>query len=142
MQRGLRAGGKIYALSQAAEVSGRVMPLESGFCHVSLVADVRNVRARRLGGAAALAGLGLAGSTAMALIGVFGLFAAAPLLAFGLGGWAVAKSHASSDERVQVALEQVLDRLERGEIRPEHALPGPRASAFVRIAAEVRKTFQ
>lgn len=142
MQRGLRAGGKTYALSQAAEVGGRVLPLESGFCHVTLVADVRNMRARRLGGAAVLAGLGLAGSAAMALIGVFGLFAAVPLLGLGMGGWAVARSHSSGDERMQVALEQVLDRLERGEIRPEHALPGPRASAFGRIADELRKTFQ
>ncbi|HTR19366.1 MAG TPA: hypothetical protein VMH88_00820 [Gemmatimonadales bacterium] len=141
MQRGLRAGGKTYALSQAAEVSGRVLPLESGFCHVSLAADVRNVRARRLGGAGVLAGLGLAGTAAMALMGVFGLFAAVPLVAFGMGGWAVARTHASADERVQVGLEQVLDRLERGEIRPEHALPGPRASAFVRIADELRKNF-
>jgi hypothetical protein len=51
-------------------------------------------------------------------------------------------THRGENERVQVALEQVLDRLERGEIRPEHALPGPRASAFVRIADEIRKQFQ
>jgi len=142
MQRGLRAGGKHYALSEAAEVSGRVMALESGFCHVSLTADVRNLRVRRLGGAAVLAGVGVLGTAALAIIGAFGAFAALPLLAFGGGGWAVARMHASSDERVQVAMEQVLDRLERGEIRPEHALPGPRPSAFQRIADELRKSFE
>lgn len=142
MQRGLRAGGKSYSLAQAAEVSCRVMALESGFCHVSLVADVRNLRAQRLGGAAVLSGLGLAGTGAMTLIGVFGAFAIGPVLALGAAAWLVARSHGNQNDRVQVALEQVLDRLERGEIRPEHALPGPRASAFVRIADELRKTFQ
>ena len=142
MQRGLKTGGKTYALSQAAEVAGRVTSLESGFCHVSLVGDVRNLRTQRLGGAAVLGGLGLAGSGAMALIGVFGAFALAPAVVLGTAAWLVARSHRGSNERVQVALEQVLDRLERGEIRPEHALPGPRASAFVRIADELRKTFQ
>jgi hypothetical protein len=42
-----------------------------------------------------------------------------------------------------VALEQVLDRLERGEIRgatEQGALPG--AQTFVRIAEEVRKAFE
>jgi hypothetical protein len=51
-------------------------------------------------------------------------------------------SHRPQSERIQVGLEQVLDRLERGEIRPEHALPGPRGSAFLRIAEEIRKQFQ
>ena len=40
--------------------------------------------------------------------------------------------------RSQIGLEQVLDRLERGEIRPEHALPGSRVNAFVRLADEIR----
>jgi hypothetical protein len=35
-----------------------------------------------------------------------------------------------------------LDRLERGEIKPEHALPGQRAGTFTRIADEIRKTFE
>ena len=43
---------------------------------------------------------------------------------------------------MQVALEQVLDRLERGEIRPRQQLAGPRASAFVRIASEIRKSVE
>jgi hypothetical protein len=68
--------------------------------------------------------------------------AAAPAIVFAVGALPVLTGHGKQNERVQVALEQVLDRLERGEIRPEHALPGPRGSAFVRIADEIRKQFQ
>jgi hypothetical protein len=49
--------------------------------------------------------------------------------------------HGPENERVQVGLEQVLDRVERGEIKPEHGLPGPRGNALVRIAEELRKAF-
>ncbi len=66
----------------------------------------------------------------------------APPLAVWAAALTVARRHRSENERVQVALEQVLDRLERGEIRAEHALPGPKASPFVRIADEIRKTFE
>jgi len=41
-----------------------------------------------------------------------------------------------------VALEQVLDRMERGEIRSRQQLASPRASAFVRIASEIRKSVE
>src|SRR5204862_347222 len=50
IQRALGAGGRRFALARAAEVAGQVTPLESGFCHVQLVADVRNGRRQRLGG--------------------------------------------------------------------------------------------
>jgi hypothetical protein len=142
MQRGLKAGGKGYALARTVEVSGQVTPLESGFCHVRLAADVRNLRAARIGGAAALFSVGAVGTAVAIAIGVLLPLAAAPAALFALGAMPILAAHRGQNERVQVALEQVLDRLERGEIRPEHALPGPRASAFVRIADEIRKQFQ
>ena len=56
----------------------------------------------------------------------------------------VARSHVGPNERVAVAMEQVLDRLERGEIRADRALPSsPGAGgAFMRIAEEIKKSFQ
>jgi len=54
-----------------------------------------------------------------------------------LGGAMVARTYRSANERLQVALEQVLDRLERGDTRPA----GQAALPFVRIAEEVRKVF-
>src|SRR5262245_64651662 len=53
MRRGFKAGGRSFDLSRAKEVIGQVTQLESGFCHVRLTADVRNLRAAHIGGAAA-----------------------------------------------------------------------------------------
>jgi hypothetical protein len=142
MQRGLKAGGKGYALTRPVEISGQVTPLESGFCHVRLAADVRNLRAARIGAAAGLVSAGAVGTAVAIVIGVLLPLAALPAVLFAVGAMPVLTAHRGQNEKVQVALEQVLDRLERGEIRPEHALPGPRASAFVRIADEIRKQFQ
>lgn len=142
MQRGLKAGGKTYALTRATEIAGQVTPLESGFCHVQLVADMRNLRQARIGGAAALATVGAAGTGVAIALGVLFPVAVLPVAAFSLGALALLGGDRPLNERIQVGLEQVLDRLERGEIRPEHALPGPRGSAFLRIAEEIRKQFQ
>jgi len=142
MQRGLKAGGKGYTLTRPVEISGQVTPLESGFCHVRLAADVRNLRAARIGAAAGLVSAGAVGTAVAIVIGVLLPLAALPAVLFAVGAMPVLTAHRGQNEKVQVALEQVLDRLERGEIRPEHALPGPRASAFVRIADEIRKQFQ
>lgn len=142
IQRALGTRGKTYALARAAEIAGQVTPLEAGFCHVRLLADARNQRKARLGGAAALLALGATGTAAALAGGVLAPLALLPVLLFALGAVPVARAHRRENERTQVALEQVLDRLERGEIRPEHRLPGAGASAFVRIADEIRKTFQ
>lgn len=143
MQRGLRAGGRTYALTRAIEIAGQVTQLEPGFCHVRLSADVRNLRQGRLAGAAVLAGLGAAGSAVAVALGVLLPFTVLPVAGFGLLSLTTLVAGRSAQlERIEVALEQVLDRLERGEIRPEHSLPGPRASAFVRMADEIRKQFQ
>jgi len=142
MQRGLKAGGKTYALTRAVEIVGQVTPLESGFCHVQLSADVRNLRQARVGGAAGLVAAGATGTGVAIALGVLLPVAVLPAALFTLGALSLLGGHRPLNERIQVGLEQVLDRLERGEIRPEHALPGPRSSAFLRIADEIRKQFQ
>lgn len=142
IQRAIGAGGKKFALARADEVAGQVTPLESGFCHVGLLADVGNLRKGRIGGAATLAGLGAAAGGVLVVAGALAPFAYLPLPLLAGGALLVLQRHRRENEKVQIGLEQVLDRLERGEIRPEHQLPGPRASAFIRIADEIRKTFQ
>ena len=142
IQRALGSGGRRFALARAAEVAGHVTPLESGFCHVQLFADVRNVRRQRLGGAAVLLGMGAAATGAFVTMGVLAPFPFLPLLALGPAAVAVLRSHRLQHEQIQIGLDQVLDRLERGEIKPEHTLPGLKTSPFVRIADEIRKTFE
>jgi hypothetical protein len=146
MQRGLKVTGRAYALANALEIAGQVTPLEKGFCHVQLVADVRNLRRQRLGGASALAAIGtLATLAALSLglvTGAAEVVALVPAAAGGLGGLALARTHRGLAARVEVGLEQVLDRLERGEIRADHALPGARTNPLSRIADEIKKTFE
>jgi len=143
MQRGLKARGRTYNLSRAEQIEGQVTPLEAGFCHVRLSADVRNLRRARVGSAIGLTAAGLGGSAVAATIGILAPFAVVPALGFGVAALAALfAGRRAQYEKIEVGLEQVLDRLERGEIRAEHALPGPRASAFVRIAAEIRKQFE
>jgi len=143
IQRALGTKGKAYALARAAEVAGQVTQLEPGFCHVQLVANVQNLRRARLIGAGVLA---TAAGAAAALGAVVPIALISPILfvggaGLGIAAILVARRHRAQNERIQVGLEQVLDRLERGEIRPEHALPGPRGNPLVRIAEELRKAF-
>ncbi len=142
MKRGFGVGGKSYHLARAAEVSVAVTPLEEGYCHVALTADVSNSRSGVMAGAGTVAGIGVL-SSAILLAAVP---AALPLVlllpgALGLGiGASIPGAHRRRAARIQLALEQVLDGLERGEIRPRAALGGPRASAFVRIADEIKQS--
>jgi hypothetical protein len=138
IQRALGAGGRRFALARAAEVTGQVTPLEPGFCHVHLLADVSNLRRQRLSIAAALFGLGAAATGSFLLMAFLTPFAWAPAAAAGAAAVAALRAQRGQYEQVELGLEQVLDRLERGEIRPEHALPGLRVNAFVRLADEIR----
>ncbi len=142
IQRALMAHGRRYALAQATELTGQVAQLEPGFCHVQLVADIAKPRGARLIGASLALGVGV---LAALIAGPLGAVALVPYMAASgmvAASVVIVRRHRPENEKIVVSLEQVLDRLERGEIRAEHALPGPRASAFVRIADEIRKTFQ
>lgn len=141
IQRALSTG-RSYALARAGEIAGKVMQLEPGFCHVQLTADVRRERTVRLQGAGFVTLLGVAGTAAAIPLGVLMPWALLPLPLLAAGSAAILRRHGPENEKIQVCLEQVLDRLEHGEIRSEHALPSPRQSAFVRIADELRKALQ
>ena len=137
MKRGFGVGGKSYQLARALDVAVVVTQLEQGFCHVELVADISQTRQGLVGGAVAATGAGGAlAVTASAL----GAMLVVPAFAVVLGvtaGAAIVRNHRKAAERMQLALEQVLDRLEHGEIRSRH-LEDPHASPLFRIAAEIR----
>jgi hypothetical protein len=147
IQRAL-AGGRKYALARIVEVTSQVVPLETGFCLVRFEANVKNQRAGRVGGGVAMTLGGLGVSAALLAIGLPLPAAEAlsllPGASLTLGGFFVARSHVAPNDRIVVALEQVLDRLERGEIRVEKGLPpgpGP-MGAFMRVAEEIKKSLQ
>jgi predicted transcriptional regulator len=142
MKRGLSLEGKAYHLARALDVSVQLNGLEDGYCHAELAADVRNLREQAVAGIGVLGAAGAVGSVVLALIPGLALIAFVPLLgALGLSGLA-ARTHRAKAQRMQVALEQVLDRLERGEIRPKPQMKGPRASAFMRIASEIKRSVE
>ena len=142
IQRAL-AGRRRYALASAEEVSSQVVQLEAGFCIVRLEADIRPQRRGRITGGTVMAmvGWGLTGATALIAppLAIAQVLMLVPGLGLTLGGAMVARTYRSANERMQVALEQVLDRLERGETR---GAAGQVALPFVRIAEEVRKVFE
>jgi hypothetical protein len=142
MKRGLGMGGKSYHLARTVEVSYSVTALEDGYCHVALSADVSNTRHAAFSGAAAVAATGVLASAMLITflpVAMPGFLLVPGAIGMGIGA-GIPKVHRRQAERVQLALEQILDGLERGEIRPQPPTPGPRASAFVRIADEIKRS--
>jgi hypothetical protein len=113
-----RMGGKNYALSRAREVLGEVTQLEPGWSHVRLTADLSTTWRESLWGAIAFAG---AGGAMAVIFGVAG-FAIPAIIAPPAGGLAalygIGSTRRQAMDRVTVALEQILDRLEHREINP------------------------
>jgi len=147
IQRAL-AGGRKYTLARIVDVTSQVVPLETGFCLVRFEASVKQQRAGRVGGGVAMTLGGLGISAALLAIGVplpaAEVLALVPGASLTFGGLLVARSHVGPNDRVVVALEQVLDLLERGEIRADQALPSGQGAtgAFMRLAQEIKKSFQ
>ena len=140
LKRSLGVGGRRYALARAKEILGRVEQLEDQWCHVTLIADLSNTRTERVAGAAAFLTSGAALTTIAVVLGVAAAVAVLPAVAGVAGGLAIARSHRSQVERVQVAMEQVLDGLEREEITVPTDLPDGQTGGLVkRLTAEIRE---
>ena len=128
VRRGLNVGGRGYALSRAHEVGATVVAVDGERSLVRLDADLGTHRSAVAGQGATLATLGAVSSAAAVLLGVLLPVAVVPAVAAGAIGYFQARSrHAATLTRAQLALEQVLDRLERGEL--------PRPSLLGAIAA-------
>ena len=146
IQRAL-AGKRRYSLAQAEEITAQVVQLEPGFCLVRLEANIKRQRANRMTGGMVMAvvGWGMTGATALIAppLALAQALMLLPGVGLTIGGAMVARTYRGANERVQVALEQVLDLLERGDMRSpagEGVLPG--VQTFARIAEEVRKAFE
>ena len=120
-----RIGGWRFDLQHASEIAATVIPVDEQRVTVRLDADVSRTRNERLeqGAGVAVGGVvsggvvaGLASIAHFAVIAIFPI-AAVPVVAGLAGGYALARRHRETMERTQLALEQVLDRLEHGDIR-------------------------
>jgi len=139
LKRSLGVGGRKYLLARAREVVGRVIRIDDRQCHVQLIADLSNTYTEHVVGSAAFLGGGGATTTLALVLGVMAPVAFVPAVVSAPIAFGIARSRRSQLERVQVALEQVLDRLEHGDIEVEHKLAGPTSRAVSRIAEEIRR---
>ncbi len=140
LKRSLGLGGRSYLLARAREILSRVTELDEHRCHVQLVADLGNTRNEYLGGAALLGTAGGAASGIAIAAGVIAPVALIPVAAAIPLAIVAARSRRPKVERVHVALEQVLDRLEHGELRQRRVQAGPQHGALGWIADEIKKS--
>ncbi len=116
VRRLLNVGGRGYTLSKATDVGATVVPADEGRVLVRLDADLSGHRRSSLGGMAAGAAGGLVGSGVLLALNFALVVAAAPVVALGGMGYVIARTtYTRAAARVQLTLEQMLDRLERGE---------------------------
>lgn len=121
MRRAMDVGGHGYVLAKARNLQAAVEPLESGWSLVTLTLDIGSLRKERVGGW--FTGMGMTGA-----VGAVGLTVATgggilPVLggiAIFSGFMGIATAAARSDmrkqrQRMELALQGLLDRLERGE---------------------------
>ena len=132
VKRALRVGGRDYALSQAFEASATVLPIDDKQVHVALDADFQHQRSRlgwQIFGSSVAGG---AATVSLIAISVPILLAAAPVIVASAGGILGARAlHGRVVTRAQLALEQLLDKLERGEL----ARRGPESLLGAIVAA-------
>ena len=132
LRRTVNVSGRGYYLMDAGQVSATVMPVDSTRVVVRLDADIHASRARRVGIGGLLATMGAAASGILGLgliVAHIPLFIAAgsAVLPFAGGTFAayrVARTHRGVLSSVQLALEQILDRLEHGEFERHGGLLG------------------
>ena len=137
----LGAGKRPFMLSRAATVSSTFLPLESGYSHVTLVADARKVRTEYVAGGSALAGAGAASTAAMIALGALLPIALVPLpVAAGIG-YAVMRRVGPAVARMQLGLERALDALESGAGRLPPG-PGDRSGLMGLLTDELRKALK
>jgi hypothetical protein len=155
MKRGFGVGGKNYHLARALDVTVVVTQLEEGFCHVELTADIATLRqgavGASVGGGAAMLLIG-GGTIALTTLTVVPLAVVASLgfvlvAAAGAAPVVAGRVQRTRAGRMQLALEQVLDRLEHGEIRPRHraergGLDDLGSLLMGRVTAQVRQALK
>ncbi len=139
LKRSFGAGGRKYVLAGAAEVISKVAAAGESQTHVQLLADISNKRTGHVIGSSVLIGSGASVTGILLLLGVMVPAAVVPAIVCIPIAATVARSHLKEVEKFQVALEQILDRLEHGEIGLKPKQIGPGEGGIGRIADEIRK---
>jgi hypothetical protein len=135
-------GSAAMMLARADTVSATILALETGWCHVVLMAETGTARSQFLGGGAAVAGAGALGAGLMVVLGALVPVALIPVpVALGIG-YGVARQYRSTLARIQLGLERALDQLEHGAAAVERQLPRRSAGLLGMLAEEIRRSLR
>ena len=123
LRRGFNLGGRGYALSRADVVGATVVLVDEGRSLVQLDAELDAARRRALAGSGASVGAGALAAAGIVTVAtvtggaalIAGAIGAATLGVGTLAGVGVARAQRTLAVRVQLALEQILDRLEHDD---------------------------
>jgi hypothetical protein len=130
ISRAFDVAGRGYHLARTDDVGATVVGVDADRTLVRLDASLETTRGQHLAGGAVLALLGAAGSAVLFTLGVLPVVAALPVVGLSIAAWFAAREFHRARRRAQLALEQVLDRLERNE--------RPRPSLLASIVTPVR----
>lgn len=138
-----------FLLSKVTTVTATLTPLEDGYTHVMLEADVRKYRGAYIGGSAAAAGTGIAATGVLLALGAFTAVALAPIPIAAIVAYGVARQYSPRLERIQLGLERALDHAEQADPGTNHELPPrsanrqlpPKGGLIGTILDEVRRGF-
>jgi hypothetical protein len=139
LRRSFGAGGRKYTLARAREVVTRVVDMGDGSCLVQLVANLSNTRTEHLVGSGVALSAGAATTGIALVLGIMTAVAVAPVVLSAPIAIAIMRSRRGQIEEFQVALEQILDRLQHGDVEPQPPRRIGGVSVVDRIADEIRK---
>jgi hypothetical protein len=131
IRRAFNVGGRGYALARAFEVAATAVAVDESRTMVRIDADLAPFRGSLARQSVGVTTLGVAAGAAMVALHFAIAAAAAPVVLVGAGAfWAARGINARTATAAQLALEQLLDRLERGEIgKPQPSILSVLAAA-------------
>lgn len=130
IRRAFRVGGHAYELSRAHEIAATAVPVDEQRVLVRVDADFSTQRWALVRNTVAGTSVGVAGSAALAVMGFATLAVPVPLVVLAAASFSSSRAvQHRTIGRAQLALEQLLDRLERAEFARQPTLLGMLAAA-------------
>jgi hypothetical protein len=135
VRRALNVGGRGYALARAHEVAATVVAVDASRTLVRIDADLASFRSSLARQSAGVTVVGVAAGSVLAALHFAIAVAVAPPAVIGVGAFYLARGiNARTATSAQLALEQLLDGLERGDVtKPQPSILSALAAAAAAI---------
>ncbi|HEX4468207.1 MAG TPA: hypothetical protein VH080_01680 [Gemmatimonadaceae bacterium] len=135
VRRALNVGGRGYALARAHEVAATVVAVDGSRTLVRIDADLASFRSSLARQSAGVTVVGVAAGSVLAALHFAIAVAVAPPALIGVGAFYLARGiNARTATSAQLALEQLLDGLERGDVtKPQPSILSALAAAAAAI---------